>query len=94
MNDKKLEATRCLGRGQDSHHGTARRSIWNELARCAGDLQLDAAVVASARHRIDYTWHVDADASLKTLEWSKQSGYLKEIPTAAKLVDLSYLPAG
>jgi NitT/TauT family transport system substrate-binding protein len=59
----------------------------------ANDLQLDASVVASARHRIDYTWHVDPDASLKTLEWSKQSGYLKEIPTAAKLFDLSYLPA-
>lgn len=59
----------------------------------ADDLQLDTAVVASARHRIDYTWHVDPDATLKTLEWSKQAGYLKEIPTAAKLFDLSYLPA-
>jgi ABC-type nitrate/sulfonate/bicarbonate transport system substrate-binding protein len=59
----------------------------------ADDLQLDTAVVASARHRIDYTWHVDPDATLKTLEWSKQAGYLKEIPTAAKLFDLGYLPA-
>ena len=59
----------------------------------ADDLQLDTAVVASARHLIDYTWHVDLDATLKTLEWSKQAGYLKQIPTAAKLFDLSYLPA-
>jgi NitT/TauT family transport system substrate-binding protein len=59
----------------------------------ADNLQLDPAIVASARHRIDYTWHVDPDASLKTLEWSAQSGYLKEIPTASKLFDLSYLPA-
>jgi NitT/TauT family transport system substrate-binding protein len=59
----------------------------------ASDLQLDTAVVARARNRIDYTWHVDPDATLKTLEWSKQAGYLKEIPTAAKLFDLSYLPA-
>jgi NitT/TauT family transport system substrate-binding protein len=59
----------------------------------ADELQLETAVVARARRRIDYTSHVDPDASLKTLEWSKQAGYLKEIPTAAKLFDLSYLPA-
>jgi NitT/TauT family transport system substrate-binding protein len=59
----------------------------------ANDLQLDPAIVANARKRIDYTWHVDPDASLKTLDWSKQSGYLKEIPSAQKLFDLDYLPA-
>jgi NitT/TauT family transport system substrate-binding protein len=57
------------------------------------ELQLDPAVVAKARQRIDYTWHVDPDASLTTLQWSKQAGYLKEIPAAEKLFDLRYLPA-
>jgi hypothetical protein len=32
---------------------------------------------------------VDPEATLKILEWSKQAGYLKEIPTASKLFDLS-----
>jgi len=35
---------------------------------------------------------VDPVASLKTLEWSKEAGYLKEVPSAANLFDLSYLP--
>jgi NitT/TauT family transport system substrate-binding protein len=56
------------------------------------ELQLDDAVVANARRRIDYTSHVDPLASLKTLEWSKEAGYLKEVPPVAKLFDLSYLP--
>jgi NitT/TauT family transport system substrate-binding protein len=56
------------------------------------ELQLDTRIIANARRRIDYTWHVDTVASLKTLEWSKQTGYLKEVPPAAKLFDLSYLP--
>lgn len=56
------------------------------------ELQLDTAVVTNARRRIDYTSHVDPVASLKTLEWSKEAGYLKEVPSAANLFDLSYLP--
>jgi NitT/TauT family transport system substrate-binding protein len=58
----------------------------------SNELQLDLAIVASARKRIDYTWRVDPAASLRTLEWSKQAGYLKEIPSAAKLFNLNYLP--
>jgi NitT/TauT family transport system substrate-binding protein len=65
----------------------------DEANKIIGDeLQLDTAVIANARRRIDYTWHVDIAASLKTLEWSRQTGYLKEVPPAAKLFDLSYLP--
>jgi NitT/TauT family transport system substrate-binding protein len=58
----------------------------------AEELQLDTTIIANARRRIDYTWHVDTDASLKTLEWSKQTGYLKEVPTPGALFDLNYLP--
>ncbi len=56
------------------------------------EIQLDKAVVAAARRRIDYTAQVDVDASLQTLQWSRQLGYLKAVPTAAQLFDLSYLP--
>ena len=56
------------------------------------ETKLDKAVVAAARRRIDYTAKVDIDASLQTLEWSRQLGYLKNAPAAAKLFDLSFLP--
>jgi NitT/TauT family transport system substrate-binding protein len=56
------------------------------------ELELDSAIVASARRRIDYTSHVDPVASLKTLEWSKAAGYLRKVPTADQLFDLQYLP--
>jgi NitT/TauT family transport system substrate-binding protein len=60
----------------------------------ANEISLDKTIVERARHRIDYTAQVDAAAALETLEWSKQLGYLKEVPTANKLFDLSYLPQG
>jgi NitT/TauT family transport system substrate-binding protein len=58
----------------------------------ADELQLDPAIIVNARRRIGYTSRVDTIASLKTLEWSKQAGYLKEVPSTATLFDLSYLP--
>ncbi len=60
----------------------------------ANEISLDKAIVERARRRIDYTSQVDTTAALETLEWSKQLGYLKEVPTAGKLFDLSYLPQG
>ena len=56
--------------------------------------QLDKAIVVAARARIDYTAQVDTVSSLKTLEWSKQLGYLREVPSPERLFDLSYLPEG
>jgi NitT/TauT family transport system substrate-binding protein len=58
------------------------------------ETQLDKAVVVAARHRIDYTAHVDVDASLQTLAWSQSLGYLKHPVSAADLFDLRFLPAG
>jgi NitT/TauT family transport system substrate-binding protein len=58
------------------------------------ETQLDKSVVVAARRRIDYTAHVDVDASLQTLAWSERLGYLKHPPTAASLFDLRFLPAG
>lgn len=60
----------------------------------ANEINLDKTIVDQARLRIDYTAQVDTAAALQTLEWSKQLGYLKEVPTANKLFDLSYLPQG
>lgn len=57
------------------------------------ELKLDPDIVAAARKRIDYTVSVDIPAALETLKWSKQLGYLKEIPAEGKLFDLSHLPA-
>jgi NitT/TauT family transport system substrate-binding protein len=58
----------------------------------ARETQLDKGVVAAARLRIDYTVQVDVDASLHTLQWSKQLGYLKDIPSSSRLFDLKFLP--
>jgi len=58
----------------------------------ARETGLDKSVVAAARRRIDYTAQVDVDASRRTLEWSKQLGYLKDVPSASKLFDLRFLP--
>ncbi len=57
------------------------------------ELKLVPDIVAAARKRIDYTVSVDIPAALETLKWSKQLGYLKEIPAEGKLFDLSHLPA-
>jgi NitT/TauT family transport system substrate-binding protein len=58
----------------------------------ARETGLDKSVVAAARRRIDYTAQVDVDASRRTLEWSRQLGYLKGVPSASKLFDLRFLP--
>ena len=63
----------------------------NELI--ARELKLDLAIVAAARTRIDYGSRVDVAAALRTLSWSKQLGYLKEVPSEAALFDLRFLPA-
>jgi NitT/TauT family transport system substrate-binding protein len=79
----------------DAHAETIR--FINEHPDAANDFiaretQLDKAVVAAARRRIDFTAQVDVDASQQTLNWSKQLGYLKQVPSAAKLFDLRFLP--
>ncbi len=58
------------------------------------ETQLDKSVVVAARRRIDYTAHVDVDASLQTLAWSQRLGYLKHPASASELFDLRFLPAG
>jgi NitT/TauT family transport system substrate-binding protein len=59
----------------------------------ASELKLEPSVVVAARKRIDYASGVDTKAALHTLGWSKQLGYLKELPSEAALFDLRFLPA-
>jgi NitT/TauT family transport system substrate-binding protein len=56
------------------------------------ETQLDKSIVVAARRRIDYSAQVDVDASLETLAWSVELGYLKKAPTPAQLFDLRFLP--
>jgi NitT/TauT family transport system substrate-binding protein len=59
----------------------------------AREIRLDPQIVVAARRRIDFGSRIDVAAALRTLAWSKQLGYLKEIPTEAALFDLRFLPA-
>ncbi len=56
------------------------------------EIQLDKEIVTAARKRIDYRADVDPVADLGTLEWSAKLGYLKQVPQASTLFDLSFLP--
>lgn len=39
----------------------------------------------AARDRVDYTYEIDEEASLETLQWSKDMGYIEEVPAAEDL---------
>ena len=56
------------------------------------ETQLDESIVIAARRRIDFSAQVDIDASLETLAWSVESGYLRKAPTPEQLFDLRFLP--
>jgi ABC-type nitrate/sulfonate/bicarbonate transport system substrate-binding protein len=56
------------------------------------ETQLEKSIVVAARRRIDYSAQVDVDASLETLAWSVELGYLKKAPTPEQLFDLRFLP--
>jgi NitT/TauT family transport system substrate-binding protein len=69
----------------NNHPQEANRIIGQEV-------QLDEQIVAAARRRIDYTARLDPEASLKTVEWSRKLGYIKELPSVSSFFDLNYLP--
>jgi NitT/TauT family transport system substrate-binding protein len=56
------------------------------------ETQLAPSIVAAARRRIDYSTEVDVDASLETLKWSVDLGYLHQLPAPSQLFDLRFLP--
>lgn len=51
----------------------------------AETLQMEESVVEAARERVDYTYEIDEEASLETLQWSKDMGYIDEVPAAEDL---------
>ncbi len=51
----------------------------------AKTLQMEESVVKAARDRVDYTYEIDEEASLETLQWSKDMGYIEEVPAAEDL---------
>jgi NitT/TauT family transport system substrate-binding protein len=57
----------------------------------AAELKVDKAVVVAARRRIDYTWQIDPEAAIQTLQWAKQVGYIKQVPDKEKLFDLRFV---
>jgi NitT/TauT family transport system substrate-binding protein len=56
------------------------------------ETQLAPSIVAAARRRIDYSAQVDLDASMETLKWSVDLGYLHKLPAPDQLFDLRFLP--
>jgi NitT/TauT family transport system substrate-binding protein len=56
------------------------------------ETQLDKSIVVAARKHIDYSAQVDIEASLETLAWAVELGYLKKTPTPEQLFDLRFLP--
>lgn len=54
-------------------------------------LSLDESVIENARKRIDYTYEVDVDGIMNTLQWSYDLDYITALPEASDLIDTSYL---
>jgi NitT/TauT family transport system substrate-binding protein len=44
-------------------------------------LEMDKSIVESARQRIDFTYDIDKDGLERTLSWTKNLGYIDEIPS-------------
>lgn len=57
----------------------------NANAVLAKVLELDEEVIASARNRIDYTYEIDKEASIETLKWAEELGYIEEVPQEDEL---------
>lgn len=48
-------------------------------------LEMDEETIAAARERIDYTYDIDKEATVETLNWALQLGYIDEIPAEEDL---------
>ena len=55
-------------------------------------LGLDVAVVDKASERSQITFDVDVDATLGTLKWAYEAGFLEQMPDPDVLFDLSFMP--
>ena len=54
-------------------------------------LDLDVDVVEQALQRSQLTYDVDIEATMETLNWAYELGYLKRLPEKEELFDLKYL---
>lgn len=48
-------------------------------------LNLEESVIESARERIDYTFDIDEEATMETLKWANELGYIEKLPEASEL---------
>lgn len=55
-------------------------------------LDLDTEIIRKASNRSKLTFEVNQEATLKTLEWACQLGYINHVPEADELFDLKYMP--
>ena len=54
-------------------------------------LELKTDVVERALQRSQLTYEVDIDATMETLNWAYESGYLSQLPKEEDLFDLRYI---
>lgn len=54
-------------------------------------LELDAKIVERALKRSQLTFKVDIDASMKTLKWAGDLGYMDKLPEKEELFDFNYI---
>lgn len=60
-------------------------------AKIAALLELDVAVVEQAMQRSKLTYDVDVNATLETLKWACELGYLEQLPKEEDLFDFNYI---
>lgn len=68
----------------DENHAEACQKI-------ADLLEMDADVIEHALERSKLTFKVDIDATMATLGWAHEAGYLDKIPEEDKLFDFNYI---
>ncbi|MDD6066267.1 MAG: ABC transporter substrate-binding protein [Firmicutes bacterium] len=56
-------------------------------------LSLDESVIENARKRIDYSYQIDEQGIMDTLQWSYDLSYITSMPDASQLIDTSWLDA-
>lgn len=59
--------------------------------RIAELLELKTDVVERALQRSQLTYEVDIEATMETLKWAYESGYLSQLPKEEELFDLKYI---
>lgn len=48
-------------------------------------LDMDETTIQNARERIDYTFDIDQAATLETLQWAADLGYIDKVPDKSEI---------